>query len=129
MLRGVRRQLCREAAGGRLRRVAGLPGAVMPQAEGEAGAGTILSLIPHRCVQGLRCLLLILFVLHPEPENRLVDFSAHFQLRASGLTFLFVIQNNPRCPPGELLLEIPFGQTSCYSFTFTEGLLTLREGP
>lgn len=69
------------------------------------------------------------FVLHPEPAHRLAGFSAHFQLRASCLTFLFVIQNNPSCPPGELLLEIPFGQTSCYSFTVTEGLLTLREGP
>lgn len=42
---------------GGLRRVAGLPGAVVPQAGGEAGAGTILSLVPHRCVQGLGCLL------------------------------------------------------------------------
>lgn len=42
---------------GGLGRVAGLPGAFVLQAGGEAGAGTILSLIPHRCVQGLECLL------------------------------------------------------------------------
>lgn len=48
-----------------------------------------------------------------------------FSWGASLLPFLFVIQTDPSCPPGEPLLEIPFGQTFLPPVTGIEGVLTL----
>lgn len=96
------------------RRVAGLPGVDLPQCWVSDGGRQELRIFRGLVQTGTFKVSDTCREILSTPRTQSTGLRVPvltFSLGASCLTFLLVVQNDPSCPPRELLLEIPFGQT------------------